>query len=36
MQLLSGRQVGVLRRLLMVKGQHRWNGWVRGLTARLG
>jgi hypothetical protein len=36
MRLLTGTQVGRLRRLLMVRGTHRWNGWVRGWTARLG
>jgi hypothetical protein len=29
-------RVGRLRRLLMVRGSHRWNAWIRDLTARLG
>lgn len=36
MKILSGATVGRLRRLLMVRGDHRWNGWVRGITAKLG
>lgn len=33
---LSGRWVGRIRRLLFVKGKHRWNAWVRDSTSRLG
>ena len=36
MRFLTHSQIGTLRRLLMVPGTHRWNGWVRTLTAYLG
>jgi len=28
--------IGRIRRLLMVPGTHRWNAWIRDITARLG
>ena len=27
--------IGSVRRLLMIKGTHKWNGWIRDLTAKL-
>ncbi len=27
--------IGSVRRSLMVKGSHKWNGWVRDVTAKL-
>ncbi len=27
--------IGSLRRFLFVKGTHKWNAWVRDITARL-
>lgn len=36
MRILNNRQVGLLRRALMLPFNCRWNGWVRGLTAYLG
>lgn len=36
MKLLPGKWISRLRRLLMVRGTRKWNGWVRDLTAKLG
>jgi hypothetical protein len=36
MRLLNGNQIGWLRGLLLVRGTHRWNAWVRDVTAWLG
>jgi hypothetical protein len=33
---LSHANVGRIRRLIMIRGTHRWNAWVRDVTARLG
>lgn len=27
--------IGDLRRFLFIRGTHKWNGWVRGVTAQL-
>ena len=27
--------IGTIRRLLFIRGAHRWNAWVRDVTARL-
>jgi hypothetical protein len=35
-RLLSGKAVGWLRHLLMVRGVHKWNALVRDATAKLG
>jgi len=36
MKLLSSKQIGKLRRFLMVRGNHKWNAIVRDITAKLG
>lgn len=33
---LSGKTLGQLRRLLMIRGTYKWNAWVRDLTAYFG
>lgn len=35
MKLLRGKWLGRIRRLLMVRGTHKWNAWVRDVTAML-
>ena len=27
--------IGTLRRALFIRGEHKWNAWVRDITARL-
>lgn len=34
--MLSHKTIGRIRRALMIRGTHRWNGWVRSWTAKLG
>jgi len=36
MKILNGKQIGQSRRLLMVRGEHKWNALVRDWTAKLG
>ena len=36
MRILSGKQLGRLRRFLLVRGEHKWNAIVRDVTAKLG
>jgi hypothetical protein len=36
MRIFSHKNVGRIRRSFMVRGSHRWNGWIRDLTAKLG
>lgn len=36
MKLLSDKQIGKLRRFLMVCGNHKWNALARDFTAKLG
>ncbi len=36
MKLLSGKQIGRIRRFLMIRGERKWNAVVRDTTAKLG
>jgi hypothetical protein len=35
MEIIPTKYIGKIRRLLMIKGTHKWNAWVRDVTARL-
>ncbi len=32
---ITQKNIGPLRRFLMIKGSWKWNAWVRDITARL-
>ena len=28
-------KIGTIRKLLLIKGEHLWNSWIRDITAKL-
>lgn len=34
--MFNNKTIGRIRRLLFINGTHRWNAWVRDVTAWLG